>query len=134
MMNLKKISKLNIIYIIFLVIVVSNVYYFSKKSERDLRNKLENEYEKIESKEEVKGEIVSLYYPKNWREGSINQYIKLDNGKKYSLRIRPKPNYPYLNEILECGTLVEKDNDSDTILLKNNSKEYFFLISNSHSY
>jgi|SRR6056297_1565956 len=127
----KKVMRINlIVVVVFLLFGIIYFYIDTHKSEQ-LANKLEKKYPKLQKNKELYNNTIrTSYYPKDWRAASIYRYITLENGKKYFIMIDKKlsEKYPDFGEIARGGVILQKNRGSDTLLVKDGNKVYYYLI------
>jgi len=94
-------------------------------------SKIRKTYPDLSRKCEINNQVISTFYPEQWRGGKYIQFVTLDNGQKFMIQV----NKSLFNEKISFGKLIDsgvtiiKNKDSDTLMLIKGKKKYLFLLS-----
>lgn len=127
----KKVFKINFIILVVFIIIVTIFFIIDINKSNELRERLKTEYPDLLKEDKIDNSTIkSSYYPEDWRAGSIYRFVTLENNKKYSIEIDKKlsAKCPDFGEIVQKGVVLDKNKGSDTLVVKDGSKEYLYLI------
>ena len=99
--------------------------FFTVYDSNDI-NKLHNEYKEVTTNDEFIGKITSLYTAKGASFVILNDSMKIrfhtSKNSKYSGK------NAYLDGVLSIGDTIVKNKGTDTLIVKKQDKEYYFVI------
>ncbi|MFW5804487.1 MAG: hypothetical protein ACOCWG_04595 [bacterium] len=119
-------------YLIPIAIVVYAGYRLTEmdKEQDEMLGVLEESYSKIHFKDRLNNIVDKTYYPSDWRGEEYFQYVTFKNGKKVSIDINKAlcNDSVYFNQLLQKGTLLKKNEASDTLYVYNKDMLHLFLL------
>jgi F0F1-type ATP synthase membrane subunit a len=126
----KKVIRINLIIVAVFILFVVIFFYIDNKNRKEISKKLVEEYEVLSTEDSLNDTIESIYHLHNVRGGLINKFITFKNGKKYNIEAYKNLTNKnlYFGEITKEGVILQKNSNSDTLLVKDGNKEYLFLI------
>jgi hypothetical protein len=126
----KKVLRTNLIVVAVFLIFASIFFYIDNKKRNVIYKKELKEYKVLSIDKKLNDTIKSTYFPENARGGLIIQFVTLKNGEKFDIEAYKNLTEPNLHfgEIVREGIILQKNSNSDTLLVKDGNKEYLFLI------
>jgi hypothetical protein len=116
------------LFILFLLLVIWKMNK-SMRDSKEIGEKLSFEYKELEVSDSICMKVFDIYIvPSNWRGTQFFKYISTTEGEKYLITISHCINDPEknLDNVLETGDSIIKKGNSDTLVIKKNSGQYFF--------
>ena len=124
-----KTIKKRIIAIIIAIILISVTFYVIRVNNDSVFQKYLSEYPYLVITDSLNNTISISFWPKGWREGTILQFVTLDNGKKYT--ISASTNERYNLDILKANMRIFKKSNNDTIIVSDDFNKYTFIYFNN---
>jgi len=120
-----KTIKKRIIAIIIAIILISVTFYVTGVNNDSVFQKYLSEYPYLNITDSLNNTISISFWPKGWREGTILQFVTLDNGKKYTISASTKEIYNL--DMLKANMKIFKKANNDTIIVSDDFNKYTFI-------
>lgn len=134
MVKVSILKKIGSVLVIPVVVIIVMLYHYHKMKRAD--DYYSKEYVLIEKKEFIDDKVSSIFLPKGFKANPYALYIKMEKTGKRTLRADLDKNQRTINGVIRVGTLISKQQDSDTVVLTNitaaDTSVYYFRILDSN--